>query len=424
MTGPMAAPGADPAAGLAPGFARLCAVVLLPFSFGYFLSYLLRAVNAALAPDIVRELGLGPSMLGVLTAAYLLPFALFQPILGVLLDRFGPRRVQAAMLCVAALGSALFALGNDAATLTVARALIGLGFSGGLMSSFKAVSLWLPPDRGPLASAMVSAVGGLGVLMATRPADMLSQLLGWRYVFAAFAAITAISAAAILAVVPERRGGAEAASLRRHLGDLGRIFADRTFWRLAPLICTTLGTYIAVQTLWVGGWLRDVAGYGREDAAWLMLLMAVGFSVGTVTMGIVADRLLKRGVSVMATVLGTQAVYFLAQFGLVLQWVPAAPVLWIAFGAMGNVGVLTYPLLSRHFGVALAGRSNTSANLLMFGSAFAIQSLIGVAVEYWAAGEGAAFDPRGYQVAFGALLAAQLLSVLWYWYSGRRGAQS
>ncbi len=417
-----------PAADRAPSLARLCAVVLLPFSFGYFLSYLFRAVNAALAPDIVRDLGLGPSILGVLTAAYLLPFALFQPVLGALLDRFGPRRVQAAMLCVAALGGVLFSLGRDAVTLTAARALIGLGFSGGLMSSFKAIALWFPPERGPLAASMVSAIGGLGILMATRPADMLSQAMGWRFVFVALAGVVALAAIVILLVVPERRGGAAPATLRRHLSDLGLIYRDRLFWRLTPMICATLGTYIAVQTLWVGGWLRDVAGYSREDAAWLMLTMAVGFSVGTLSMGVVADRLLKRGVSVMATVFGTQALYFLAQLGLVLQWIPAAPVLWIVFGTMGNVGVLTYPLLSQHFGQALAGRSNTSVNLLLFGVAFAIQSLIGVVVEFWAGGTGAAtgqaFDSRGYQVAFGALLAAQLMSVAWYWYSGRRGAQT
>ena len=81
---------------------RLILSALLPFAIGYFMSYLLRAVNAVVAPDLVKDLGLSPGQLGLLTAAYLGAFALFQLPLGVLLDRYGPRKVQAALLTVAA----------------------------------------------------------------------------------------------------------------------------------------------------------------------------------------------------------------------------------------------------------------------------------------------------------------------------------
>src|SRR5262245_41476384 len=92
--------------------------VLAPFAAGYFLTYLLRAVNAVVAPDLVGELGLSAADLGLLTASYLGAFALFQLPLGVLLDRYGPRRVQAALVSVAAIGCALFAIGGDVFTLT------------------------------------------------------------------------------------------------------------------------------------------------------------------------------------------------------------------------------------------------------------------------------------------------------------------
>ena len=72
--------------------------VLAPFALGYFLSYLFRAVNAVVGPNLAADLGLSAAELGLLTSAYLLAFALFQLPLGILLDRFGPRRVQAALL--------------------------------------------------------------------------------------------------------------------------------------------------------------------------------------------------------------------------------------------------------------------------------------------------------------------------------------
>jgi branched-chain amino acid transport system permease protein len=73
---------------------RILLTALLPFAAGYFMSYLLRAVNAVVAPDLVSDLSLSPAELGLLTAAFLGAFALFQLPLGVLLDRYGFRLLQ------------------------------------------------------------------------------------------------------------------------------------------------------------------------------------------------------------------------------------------------------------------------------------------------------------------------------------------
>ena len=86
----------DPSAAPEAAAAPTLLIVLAPFALGYFLSNLFRAVNAVVGPHLVDDLGLGAAALGLLTSAYLFAFALFQLPLGVLLDRFGPRRVQAA----------------------------------------------------------------------------------------------------------------------------------------------------------------------------------------------------------------------------------------------------------------------------------------------------------------------------------------
>ena len=76
--------------------------IFVPFAAGYFLSFLFRVVNAVLAPHLLHDLHLGPSTLGLLTATYFIAFASAQLPLGVLLDRFGPRRVEALLLLIAA----------------------------------------------------------------------------------------------------------------------------------------------------------------------------------------------------------------------------------------------------------------------------------------------------------------------------------
>ncbi|MDC0994046.1 MFS transporter, partial [bacterium] len=63
--------------------------IFTPFAVGYFLSYLLRNANAVISPDLTQQLSFSPADLGLLTAAYLLAFGLFQLPLGILLDHYG-----------------------------------------------------------------------------------------------------------------------------------------------------------------------------------------------------------------------------------------------------------------------------------------------------------------------------------------------
>src|ERR1700741_5390609 len=157
--------------------------VFCPFAMGYFLSFCYRNVNAVISKELAAEFSLTPADLGFLTSMYLLAFAAFQLPLGVLLDRYGPRRVVAALLCLAASGALVFALARDLTALSLGRALIGLGVSAGLMGALKGFSLWFPLGRLATVNGLYLAVGGLGALAATAPAEALVGSLGWRGMF-------------------------------------------------------------------------------------------------------------------------------------------------------------------------------------------------------------------------------------------------
>lgn len=398
----------------APGSLRLVLTVLGPFAAGYFLSYLYRAINAVVAPNLAREIELSASELGVLTAAYLIAFALFQLPLGLLLDRFGPRRVQTALLLTAATGSLLFSIGSSAPALTAARALIGLGFAGGLMAGFKAVVLWFPPARHALANACIMSLGGLGMVVATVPAEMTIQAIGWRGLFVVAAAVTVAVASIIFLVVPERPEAPTAAPLRAQIADIATIYRDRFFWRLAPLLAATAGSHIAVHTLWAGPWFRDIMGLDRDGVAQYLLLLAVSFLVGTLLVGTVADRLGRRGVDLIHVMIGALGLYALAQIAVIAEWMTFPIAVWAVFGMFGQVAVLAYPRLAQHFGAARSGRAQTAMNLLLFLSAFAAQSAVGAIIDLFPATTGGGYHPDGYRTAFGLLLGLQIMAFAWY----------
>ena len=402
--------------------AAVLVTVLAPFALGYFLSYLFRAVNAVVGPNLAADLGLGAAALGLLTSAYLFAFALFQLPLGVLLDRFGPRRVQAALLACAAAGSLLFALGQGIATLTLARALIGLGFAGGLMSGFKAVVLWVPEPRRALANAAIMSFGALGILVATVPTELAVQAVGWRAVFVGLAAVTFAVATLIFLAVPEQHASAAGERLAGQIASLLRILRDPAFWRLAPLLATTAGTHIAIQTLWAGPWFRDVAGLDRIGVANHLMAMAVAFLIGILLSGAVADWFVRRGVDLLTVMLGFLALFLLSELAIVLQWTSLNLPMWVVFGMTGQVAVLAYPWLSSYFGAALSGRANTAMNLVLFLFAFGAQYAIGAIIDLFPATPTGGYAPAGYRAGFGVFFAAQLLALLWF-LLGRRALQ-
>jgi predicted MFS family arabinose efflux permease len=228
-------------------------------------------------------------------------------------------------------------------------------------------------------------------------------------VFFALAGLSLAVALIILAVVPEREAAAgRTERLGTQVRQLVAIFQDRAFLVIAPLLASTAGTHIAIQTLWAGPWFRDVAGLDRAGVAQNLFAMGLAFLFGILSSGAVADWFVRRGVSELAVMSGFLVLFLLAQAGIVLELMPYSFVLWVVFGMSGQVAILAYPWLSLRFGAALSGRANTAMNLLIFLAAFAIQYAIGAIIGMYPASASGGYDPRSYQAAFGVFLVAQV----------------
>lgn len=393
--------------------------VFAPFALGYFLSYVYRTVNSVIGPNLAADVGLSAAQLGLLTSAYFFAFALFQLPLGMLLDRYGPRRVQVGLLSVAAAGTALFAVAQQPASLAAARALIGLGVSGCMMASFKAFVQWFPPRRLPMMNAWLLAVGGTGALAATLPVELFLQWAGWRELFWGLAGFAAVVALVVGAVVPEHPEPPAHVSLSAQLRGLARVLSDGYFWSLAPITMLTQGTYLAFQGLWAGPWLRDVAGLGRGEVAVGLFVLAGAVVAGFALSGTVAERLGRRGVRPLTVaVVGMSA---FAAVELLMVLLPGARALWLLplFGLLAAAGTLCYAILSQAFPRQVAGRVNTALNLLVFVAAFLLQWGMGAILSLWEDPVTKRYQAEGYDWALGLVVAMQVLALLWFYKSKR-----
>jgi len=382
------------------------------FAAAYLLSYLYRTVNAVISPELVGELSLQPSSLGLLTSAYFLAFAAMQIPVGILLDRYGPRRVEPVLLAVAASGAALFALSHSLAGLTIGRAVIGAGVCACLMAPLKAIAAWYPAERQASYSGWIMVAGGVGALAATVPVELALRVVHWRVVFGGLSVVTFLAAIVVFLRVPDIEKPTHAAGFAAQIAGVRSVIAHARFWWIAPLGALAMGSFMAIQGLWAVPWMMEVEGLTRARAADYLLAMNAVIMIGYLGIGVFGTRLARRGIHARHLFGAGFAINFVA-LALIVTRVPGSLAWWSLYGFGATVNVLGFTTLNEGFPRGLEGRTNTTLNLAMFSGSFVMQWGIGLMVD--AARAAFSLDAAGgLRTAFAVALLMYALALLWF----------
>jgi predicted MFS family arabinose efflux permease len=316
--------------------------------------------------------------------------------------------VQAALGLVTAAGFALFALAESFATLVVARVIVGVGVSAGLMALIKANAQWFAPAKVALVTGIAVSIGGLGSVLSTVPVAAALPALGWRGVLWVLCGVSAATALWILLSVPHR--GGSKSDLRTELAVMGSILRSPVFWRFAPAVAMLSVLNFAYLGLWAGPWLRDVAGYDSRQSANTLLAYTVTMMAGALLVGAATSRAKARGHPPMLVTLACTAGQVVAQIGLVLQ--PAAPLvvggLWMLFAFCVAGATAGYITVGQMFPPEQTARVATAINTLTLGAAFVLQAAVGWVLDFWPRTDSGGWDPRGYSAALAVSLLLQV----------------
>jgi predicted MFS family arabinose efflux permease len=241
---------------------------------------------------------------------------------------------------------------------------------------------------------------------------MALGVMGWRAMFYGLAAASLAAALLIALCVPEKPLPGAGATWGEQFRVVGRILALPLFWRIALPFIVMHGAYQAIQGLWLGPWLADVGGLGREAAARLLFVTAGAYAVGSVFFGSFADRLATRGVSRLTTYKVGLGVSFAAFLCVALDVaLPRAAVLGV-YGFTVVSGAIAFALIAPQLPSEMSGRAITAVNFAHFTLAFAFQWGIGAALRAYPVVDGR-YAPEGYTMAFVAIGALQVAALAW-----------
>ena len=314
--------------------------------FSGLLAFFTRLAPAVAIPDLQRAFSLDAVDLGALTALYLWPFALMQPIAGALVDTFGARRTVTVFLVIAGTGQVLFAAAPSFPVALLGRALSGLGAATLYVGAAKIMMRWFRRSEfGTLTGAWTS-VANLGGLTAAGPLAASIALVGWR-VSLGTVGITVLVTALLVFVflrdapgelelpapadIDDRTEGAGVAGVGPTLSIWQGVFLvlqTPNIWLLGGYAFLLFGTMTMMQGLWAVPYLMDSYGYTQQQAANMLTLWAVGLIAGCTLWGFVAENI---ATSRKAVVLGGAIVYGLLWTVLAI-WPAGLPesALWLA----------------------------------------------------------------------------------------------
>jgi MFS family permease len=300
----MSAPGAGRRGALAAGFAVLFVGTGVNFAFGI------------LFKAILGELGGDRSTLALAATASLLVNAAGQPPFGMLIDRFGPRRVMLASMTLMMVGTALAGLAHAPWQFIALYGVVAaVGYTGcGILPVSIHISRWFPEERG-FASAVAACGFSLGHLAFTQAAGRVSAVAGWRETYGLLAATLAVTVGVLLFTLRDppaaARGPGHAPELRAAEPSVDRRAALRTpaFWAMT-LGLMGCGFTDFLMTTHLPPYATDL-GMAPAVAANAVSLWAAANVVGILAAGAVATRIGTRGALVLTYGVRAAALFYL-----------------------------------------------------------------------------------------------------------------
>ena len=394
--------------------------IMLVLCAGYTVSQFLRTSVGVLSPNLMHDFNINPNNMGLLGGVFFLSFAIFQIPAGILIDKFGPRKVMSVVIIFAVLGSIIFALSNSFYTLLIGRTLMGLGCSICLMGSLVLITRWTDSDQFSKLAGIILAVGGIGGLLATTPLSYFSELFGWRLSFWLAAVVTFCVMLLYYFILEDRKNDLilnrsnETISLKNLLF----ILKERNFKFMIPMSLMSYSSLVVILGLWGAPYLKDIHGLDSVERGKILMLMAISWNIGSFIFGRLRSIF---GNYKNVVIFGASGVIILLFILSIITEINSI-YLHILFCILGFFGAFSVALISHYqvlFDKEYMGRALSTANFFNFGGVFFVQWLTGKII-YLMGGDSSAAPIEAYRMAFLFVAILLLISLCIYLFSNEK----
>ena len=401
-------------------------VLWVALAGGFLLVNFHRVSTGVLSGPLARTFDATGTELGFLHASFFYIYAALQLPSGLVVDRFGTRRVAGVGLLAMSVGVVGFAVSGTFLAAFLSRAVVGLGGSVLFIATLRFLANWYRPREFATMTGLTVAAAGVGGVLATTPLALAVESTGWRNSMLVAALVGLAFAVAVALLVRDRPADAgfepiDGVTPPAGFPDLGtvasntrRVLTAPSTWLLGFVLFFLLGTNFTVLGLWGVPYIVHLYDVSVPRASNYVLLGNLGLLVGPPVVGWLSDRVGHRVPLMFAAVLA-----FVLAYSVILLTVtpPLAVVGAVLFAANFTAGgnILAYAVVKERHVAAASGTVTGTVNSIGYFGAAVFPAAMGAVLDAYWTGETVAgariYTALGYRVAFGIATLSGLLSL-------------
>jgi MFS family permease len=378
----------------------------------FFYAWIMRVAPSVMIDELMRDFAVGAAAIGNLSAFYFYGYAGMQIPVGLLMDRFGPRRLMTVAAAGCAAGCVMFALAPALWALSLGRFMIGATAAFSLVGAMVVAGQWFPPARFALLSGLAMMMGMAGGVFGQAPLRLLVERLDWQKASLVLASGGVLLALAALATVRDKSRAS--GGLRQVMIGMVQVGRNRQTWLIAIAGLGTAGPLLGFAGLWGVPFLALTQGLDRSAAAGVTSMLFIGWGVGAPVVGWLSDRIHRRKLPLVAGLMLSA----IAMAG--LAWAPGLP-LWAVsalcflcgFGGSGQI--LGFAAVRELNPPASAGAAIGVVNAMVTGAGAFYQPLLGWLLDVAWTGETAGgvrvYSAAAYSTAFSVLVIGAVVGI-------------
>ena len=317
---------------------------------------------------------------GLLSAFYYYAYVPMQLPVGVLMDRFGPRRLLTIACLICVVGTFMF---GDTVLFGVAAAgrfLVGLGSAFAFVGVLKLATLWLPEDKLAMVAGMATALGTIGAMVGDNLLGYLVQGIGWQQTVY-FTAVFGIFLIVVLwfGLRDQKRHQRQSGtidSFKKNMLDLGLIVRSKQIWINGLYGCLVYLPTTVFAELWGIPYLQHAQNLTESGANFCNSVLFLGFTIGAPLMGFISDKIKRRKLPMFLGATGAGVVMSIILYMPHLT-TQTLSVLMFLLGLLYSVQSIVFAVGRELSPKEAAGTAIAMTNMIVMIGAMFLQPLIG-----------------------------------------------